>query len=110
MRTRMRRFVVGVFASLSLVLALSASQPSAVCAAENTVLKCDGDRCCTVTKDTSGHCQRKVRRSEFSTGGSERRLSPRKAWPQPCSQHVSPIKWDNVILYGQYVLDRARVR
>ena len=40
----------------------------------------------------------------------ERRLSPRKAWPQPCSQDVSPIKWDNVILYGQYVLDRARVR
>ena len=26
------------------------------------------------------------------------------------SQDVSPIKWDNVILYGQYVLDRARVR
>ena len=25
-------------------------------------------------------------------------------------QHVSPIAWDNVILYGQYVLDRARVR
>ena len=25
-------------------------------------------------------------------------------------QHVSPIEWDNVILYGQYVLDRARVR
>ena len=25
-------------------------------------------------------------------------------------QDVSPIKWDNVILYGQYVLDRARVR
>ena len=24
--------------------------------------------------------------------------------------HVSPIEWDNVILYGQYVLDRARVR
>ena len=24
------------------------------------------------------------------------------------SQDVSPIKWDNVILYGQYVLDRAR--
>ena len=22
-------------------------------------------------------------------------------------QHVSPIEWDNVILYGQYVLDRA---
>ena len=35
-------------------------------------------------------------------------MSPRKAWPQPCSQDVSPIKWDNVILYGQYVLDRAR--
>ena len=26
------------------------------------------------------------------------------------SQDVSPIKWDNVILYGQYVLDRAGVR
>ena len=25
-------------------------------------------------------------------------------------QHVSPIEWDNVILYGQYVLDRAWVR
>ena len=25
-------------------------------------------------------------------------------------QHVSPIEWDNVILYGQYVLDHARVR
>ena len=23
---------------------------------------------------------------------------------------TSPIEWDNVILYGQYVLDRARVR
>ena len=27
--------------------------------------------------------------------------------PQPCFQHVSPIEWDNVILYGQYVLGRA---
>jgi TnpA family transposase len=25
-------------------------------------------------------------------------------------EHVSPIEWDNVILYGQYVLDRNRVR
>ena len=33
-----------------------------------------------------------------------------KALPQPCSQHVSPIEWDHVILYGQYVLDRALVR
>jgi TnpA family transposase len=24
--------------------------------------------------------------------------------------HVSPIEWDNVILYGQYVLDRSQVR
>jgi TnpA family transposase len=24
--------------------------------------------------------------------------------------HISPIEWDNVILYGQYVLDRAQVR
>ena len=25
-------------------------------------------------------------------------------------EHVSPIEWDNVILYGEYVLDRDRVR
>jgi hypothetical protein len=25
-------------------------------------------------------------------------------------ERVSPIEWDNVILYGQYVLDRAKVR
>jgi hypothetical protein len=25
-------------------------------------------------------------------------------------EHVSAIEWDNVILYGQYVLDRAQVR
>jgi TnpA family transposase len=25
-------------------------------------------------------------------------------------EHVSPIEWDNVILYGQYLLDRAQVR
>ena len=41
-------------------------------------------------------------------------------WPQPCvtclikykqpENRLSPIEWDNVILYGQYVLDRARVR
>ena len=24
--------------------------------------------------------------------------------------HLSPIEWDNVILYGQYVLDRSQVR
>ena len=24
-------------------------------------------------------------------------------------KHVSPIEWDNVLLYGQYVLDRDRV-
>jgi Tn3 transposase DDE domain len=24
-------------------------------------------------------------------------------------EYVSPIEWDNVILYGQYVLDRAQV-
>lgn len=23
--------------------------------------------------------------------------------------HVSPIEWDNVILYGQYILDRSQV-
>jgi hypothetical protein len=25
-------------------------------------------------------------------------------------EHVSPIEWDNVILYGQYILDRKLVR
>jgi hypothetical protein len=25
-------------------------------------------------------------------------------------EHVSPIEWDNVILYGQYVLNRDQVR
>lgn len=25
-------------------------------------------------------------------------------------EHASPIEWDNVILYGQYILDRNRVR
>jgi len=25
-------------------------------------------------------------------------------------QHVSPIEWDNVVLYGQYVLDRKLIR
>ena len=48
--------------------------------------------------------------SKQITGRGKRRLSPRKALPQPCSQHVSPIEWDNVILYGQYVLDRALIR
>jgi TnpA family transposase len=26
------------------------------------------------------------------------------------AQYVSPIEWDNVILYGQYVIDPARIR
>ena len=25
-------------------------------------------------------------------------------------EHVSPFEWDNVILYGQYILDRKLVR
>ena len=25
-------------------------------------------------------------------------------------EHVSPIEWDNVVLYGQYILDRKLVR
>jgi len=25
-------------------------------------------------------------------------------------EHVSPIEWENVILYGQYILDRGRIR
>lgn len=64
MRKRACRIAAGGFASLFLVFALSASQPMPVCAVandpdcseENTVMKCDGDRCCTVTKDTSEFC------------------------------------------------------
>ena len=25
-------------------------------------------------------------------------------------KHVSPIEWDNVVLYGQYVLNRSHVQ
>ena len=25
-------------------------------------------------------------------------------------EHVSPIEWNNVVLYGQYILDRKLVR
>jgi hypothetical protein len=25
-------------------------------------------------------------------------------------EHISPIEWDNVILYGQYILDRSLIR
>jgi len=28
----------------------------------------------------------------------------------PLLEHVSPIEWDNVVLYGQYILDRKLVR
>jgi hypothetical protein len=27
----------------------------------------------------------------------------------PLLKHVSPIEWDNVVLYGQYILDRKLV-
>ena len=30
--------------------------------------------------------------------------------PRGCCGTSAPIEWDNVILYGQYVLDRTRVR
>ena len=36
--------------------------------------------------------------------------SEEKASTQPCSSTSARFKWDNVILYGQYVLDRALVR
>ena len=45
-----------------------------------------------------------------SHGRGERRLSPRKALPQPCPQHVSPIEWDNVILYGEIKIDPANLK
>ena len=25
-------------------------------------------------------------------------------------EHVSPIEWDNVVLYGEYVVDRSLIR
>ena len=25
-------------------------------------------------------------------------------------EHVSPIEWENVLLYGEYVIDRDRIR
>jgi hypothetical protein len=25
-------------------------------------------------------------------------------------EHVSPIEWDNVVLYGEYVIDRSWIR
>jgi hypothetical protein len=62
MKTKVIRYIGGGFASLFLVFALSAAQASPVCAlmgdcsSSNTVLKCDGDRCCTVTKDDSEIC------------------------------------------------------
>ena len=72
MRKTVSRYIAGIFAGLFLVFALSASQPSAVCAAvagtavagaavkdcssDNTVMKCDGKQCCTVTKDASEFC------------------------------------------------------
>ena len=36
---------------------------------------------------------------------------PKNEPPSPFFlNRLSPIEWDNVILYGQYVLDRDRVR
>lgn len=62
MRKTVSRYIVGSFASLFVVFALSASQASPVCAAVgkcssgNTVLKCDDGVCCTVTKKDSKIC------------------------------------------------------
>lgn len=63
MKKKVTRYILGSFASLFLVFALSASQPSPVCAAVgggcdsgNTVLKCGDGHCCTVTKDDSEIC------------------------------------------------------
>jgi hypothetical protein len=50
--------------------------------------------------------------------GQAKEISRVVRWCQPeeekidvaLLEHVSPIEWDNVILYGQYVLDRAQVR
>lgn len=64
MRRTVSRYIAGIFASLFLVFALSASQPMPVCAAtgdcssENTELECNDDKtvCCTVTVDESEIC------------------------------------------------------
>jgi hypothetical protein len=38
-------------------------------------------------------------------------LSPKRQWNRSLpTGTVSPIEWDNVVLYGQYILDRKRVR
>ena len=44
--------------------------------------------------------------TDGASGGCHQGRPGRK----PCSQHVSPIEWDNIVLYGQYVLDRALIR
>ena len=63
MEIRICRFGVGVLASLCLVLALSASQPTPVCAAvgdcdaENTLVKCGDGYCCKVTEVDREICE-----------------------------------------------------
>jgi len=38
-------------------------------------------------------------------------VRPGRQWNRsPLLEHVSPIEWDNVVLYGQYILDRKLVR
>jgi hypothetical protein len=39
-----------------------------------------------------------------------RRKDPAKHVPRPWAEHVSPIEWENVILYGQYVLNPDDIR
>lgn len=61
MKKKVIRYIGGSFASLFLVFAFSAAQAGPVCALDhcsssNTVLKCDGGTCCTVTKNDSTIC------------------------------------------------------
>ncbi len=43
---------------------------------------------------------RVIRQAEPEAGGLDLSLL----------EHVSPIEWDNVILYGQYILNRSHIR
>ena len=38
-------------------------------------------------------------------------LQPEASGVDPsCLEHVSPIEWDNVVLYGQYHLNKKLIR
>ena len=44
--------------------------------------------------------------SKALTKGNPEEGGVETAWVE----HISPIEWDNVVLYGQYVIDRKLIR